>query len=368
MADKNYFPKDFLFGAATSAYQFEGAAREEGKGPSVQDVKKIKRGQLDFSVAADHYHHLDEDLNLLTELGVKSYRFSISWSRIMPAGTGAVNQAGLAFYHRLIAGLLERDIVPIVTLFHFDLLAKLEEEGGWANRQTITAFVDYAKVLFAEFGADVPYWLTINEQNAMVLAGGTVAASAASFQASFTGNHNMLLAQARVFADYHAGHYLGTIGPAPNIVAVYPATDSAEDAWAAENFSALRNWLFLDPVVFGHYNHLAVSVLNRLGIKIPNEPGDMETLAAGKPDFIAFNYYNSSTVKAAGMLDALKKGEQQSAFTLPGFFSAVANKNFAKTDFGWEIDPKGLRTTANQIYSRYGLPLMITENGIGLRE
>lgn len=218
---KNKFPTDFLWGASTSAYQVEGAWNEEGKEPSVQDIKSIPEGTTDFKVASDHYHRLEEDVRLFKELGLKAYRFSISWSRVMP--NGKVNPAGIAFYKRLIELLKENDIQPIVTVFHFDLPASIAEKGGWENRETIQAFADYCQVLFDHFGQDVPLWQTINEQNVMALAGSVIGTSNKSMKEKFQENHHMLVAQALVTSNYHKGNYNGKIGPAPNIASVYPA-------------------------------------------------------------------------------------------------------------------------------------------------
>lgn len=204
---KNKFPTDFLWGASTSAYQVEGAWNEEGKESSVQDIKSIPEGTTDFKVASDHYHRLEEDVRLFKELGLKAYRFSISWSRVMP--NGKVNPAGIAFYKRLIELLKENDIQPIVTVFHFDLPTSIAEKGGWENRETIQAFADYCQVLFDHFGQDVPLWQTINEQNVMALAGSVIGTSNKSMKEKFQENHHMLVAQALVTSNYHKGNYNG---------------------------------------------------------------------------------------------------------------------------------------------------------------
>lgn len=363
------FPSDFLWGAATSAYQVEGAWNEDGKGPSVQDVREVVENTSDFKVAADHYHHMKEDIALFAELGLKTYRFSIAWSRVIPDGDGEVNEKGLAFYSELIDECHKHGIEPLVTVYHFDLPAKLEEKGGWANRATIAAFTRYCTILFDHLGDRVKYWLTINEQNMMILAGAAVGTGQRSFKELFQENHHMLVAQAQVMRDYHAGNYPGKIGPAPNIALVYPETDHPADIRAAQNMDALRNWLFLDPAVFGVYNHLALKILKELGATPEFEEGDAEILKAGTCDFIAFNYYNSMTVAASPLVEAeVSGGDQQSGFALPGFFKMVSNKNLDKTEFGWEIDPEGFRSTANEIYSRYRKPLVVTENGLGGRD
>lgn len=358
------FPKDFLWGASTSAYQVEGAWNVDGKGPSVQDIRDVPAGTIDFRDAVDHYHHMQEDVRLFKELGLKAYRLSIAWSRILPEGTGAVNEAGIKFYDDLINELLANDIEPVITVFHFDLPAALNANGGWSNRATIDAFREYCQILFERFGDRVKHWLTINEQNMMVLFGSMIWGGEGGYQTAFTENHHMLLAQALVMRDYHEGHYPGKIGPAPNIALMYPGSDKPEDVLAAQQANALRNWAFLDPAVYGRYNAQFLAILKGLGVEVPFEAGDEEILQNGTADFIAFNYYNSGTVVAMASDGELASGDQQTGIGFPGFFKQIDNKNLAHTKFGWEIDPIGFRTTINEIYSRYGLPLIITENGM----
>ena len=355
------FPKDFLWGASTSAYQVEGGWNADGKEPSVQDVKEIPEGTTDFKDAVDHYHRYEEDVKLFKELGMKAYRFSISWSRVMP--NGQVNPEGIAFYQKLIALLLENEIQPIVTVFHFDLPVSIAEKGGWENRETIQAFADYCQVLFDHFGQDVPLWQTINEQNVMALAGSVIGTSQKSMKEKFQENHHMLVAQALVTKRYHEGNYPGKIGPAPNIASVYPASDKPEDQMAALYMSALRNWLFLDAAVYGKYNHNAWHLLEKIGAAPEITDEDQDILSSGTCDYIAFNYYNTMTV--SNYYEKEVKIDQQSGFGIPGFFQVVENKHLPMTEFGWPIDPEGFRFTLNEIYSRYRLPVLITENGIG---
>lgn len=358
------FPEAFLWGASTSAYQVEGAWAEDGKGPSVQDIKEIPQGTTDFKVASDHYHRYEEDVKLFKELGLKAYRFSISWSRVMP--DGKVNPAGLAFYQKLIDLLLENEIQPIVTVFHFDLPVAIAEEGGWENRATIQAFADYCQVLFENFGQQVPLWQTINEQKVMALAGSVIGTSQKSMKEKFQENHHMLVAQALVTQQFHAGNFSGRIGPAPNIASVYPASEKPADQLAALYMSALRNWLFLDVAVFGTYNHNAWHLLETIGAAPTVTEADRKILAAGTCDYIALNYYNTMTVSSYFQKET--KLDQQSGFGIPGFFQAVENTHLPMTEFGWPIDPEGFRFTLNEIYSRYRLPLLITENGIGAKD
>ncbi|MFP7306642.1 glycoside hydrolase family 1 protein [Enterococcus faecalis] len=358
------FPNNFLWGASTSAYQTEGSWNVDGKVPSVQDMKEIPSGTSNFTVAVDHYQRFKEDVQLFKELGLKAYRFSISWSRVM--SKGKINPKGLAFYKKLIWLLKENDIEPIITVFHFDLPYEIHEEGGWENRTTIQKFSDYCQVLFDHFGQEVKYWQTINEQNVMALAGSVIGTSDKSMKAKFQENHHMLVAQALVTKQYHDGNYPGLIGPAPNIASVYAASDKPEDQMAALNMSALRNWLFLDVAVYGVYNHNAWHILKRIEACPEVTKADKQILLEGTCDYIAFNYYNTMTVAAYYTKE--NKIDQQSGFGIPGFFQATENKNLPMTEFGWPIDPEGFRFTLNEIYSRYRLPVLITENGIGAKD
>ncbi|MEU2686879.1 glycoside hydrolase family 1 protein [Streptomyces hygroscopicus] len=367
------FPGDFLWGASTSAYQVEGAWNEDGKGPSVIDTHvKRPEGVADFTVASDHYHRYAEDVALFAELGLRAYRFSIAWTRIVPDGDGEVNRAGIAFYHQLIDELRSKDIEPIVTLYHFDLPAALDERGGWSNRATVDAFVRYARILFEEFGDKVRYWLTINEQNMMILHGRAIGTTGRSGEASkrviYQQNHNMFLAQARAMALCHETLPEAKIGPAPNIVSVYPATCAPEDVIAADNWDAIRNLLYLDLAVHGSYHPLAWAYLVERGWEPEIADGDLETLTNAKPDFIAFNYYSTQTV-GASRGDAsdlqLRGGDQQIVRGEIGLYRAAKNEHLPTNAFGWEIDPVGFRTTMRRLWDRYRLPLIITENGLG---
>lgn len=368
----NDFPLDFLWGASTSAYQVEGAWNEDGKSPSIVDMLDHPAETANFKVASDHYHRFREDVKLFAELGLKAYRFSVAWTRILPNGTGEVNQPGLAFYRDLIDELLKHGIEPVVTLYHFDLPYVLEQQGGWSNRQTIDAFVEYADVLFNAFGDKVKYWLTINEQNTMILhpgaigvpKGGELPAKPVLYQQS----HHMLVAQARVMALCHLRCPEGKIGPAVNTTSMYQETCHPLDAIAAHNWETLRCWSFLDVAVHGRYNALAWRYLQDRGLAPVIEEGDAVILQQGKPDYVAINYYSTATI-AASRGDASdispRAGDQQIMLGEPGVYRAAENPYVDKTRYGWVIDPVGLRLTLRKVYERYHLPILITENGIG---
>lgn len=368
----NEFPKDFLWGASTSAYQVEGASLEDGKGPSCQDVKKVPEGTSDLKVCADQYHRYKEDIALMAEMGFKTYRFSIAWTRILPEGTGKVNPKGIEYYNNVINECLKYGIEPLVTMFHFDMPAALDERGSWSNRESIDWFYEYAKVLFENFGDRVKYWLTINEQNVLILQGAVIGTLHMSkdcqnpLQEVYQQNHHMLVAQAKVMKLCHEMLPNAKIGPAPNIALVYSASCRPEDAIAAQNANAMRNWLYLDVAVYGTYNAIITSWLEKHHALPIMEDGDEELLKAGKPDFIGFNYYNTMTAISPKEMNATeRKEDQQTMKFIPDLCDGIKNPYLPTTEFGWEIDPIGFRATLREIYSRYHLPMIVTENGLG---
>lgn len=368
------FPKDFLWGASTSAYQVEGAYNEDGKGLSVMDVTPVPEGTTDFKVTSDHYHHYKEDVALLAEMGFKEYRFSIAWTRIIPDGDGEINPKGIEFYNNLINELVKNNITPVVTLYHFDLPQALQDKyGGWSSRQCIKDYERYVRVCFENFGDRVHYWLTINEQNMMVIyqSGGM------NLHEKYQANHHMLLAQARAMIACHEMLPDAKIAPAPNITVVYPASSSPEDYLASMDYDQLRNRMYLDVAVFGKYPEAFMEYLNQRGVDLDIEAGDFETLAAAKPDFIAFNYYGGTTVKYISIEDGKKAMAEAKAkggaaefmvglMTEPGLAQGCDNPLQKCTSYGMGIDPTGLRATLRQLWERYHLPLLITENGCGV--
>lgn len=366
------FPKDFLWGASTSAYQVEGAWNEDGKGKSVIDMMDHPEDTAGFTIASDHYHHYKEDIKLFHELGLKAYRFSIAWTRILPEGTGTLNEKGLAHYEQVIDELLHYGIEPIVTLYHFDLPYALEEKGGWNNRETIDAFANYARILFERFGDKVIHWLTINEQNTLILHPGAVGipkgGSLPSKKELYQQNHHMLVAQGKAMSLCHEICPHAKIGPALNMTSMYQATSKPADAIAAHNWETLRGWSFLDLAVHGRYNRLLWSYLEERGWIPAIDEGDLLAIQQGQPDFIAINYYSTATI-AESTGDASdvspRAGDQQIMLGEPGVYRPEENPYVDKTKYGWVIDPVGLRLTLRKVYERYQLPIIITENGIG---
>ena len=374
MLDKNLksFPKDFLWGASTSAYQVEGANLSYGKGPSCQDVKELPEGTASLDICADHYHRYEEDIALMAEMGFKTYRFSIAWTRLLPEGTDKINQEGIDHYNKVIDTCLKYHIEPLVTMFHFDMPDALDQRGSWSNRESVDWFVNFAKVMFENFGDRVKYWLTINEQNMLTLVGpliGTLRIPEGTtniLKETYQQNHHMLLAQAKAMVMLHEMYPESKIGPAPNISLVYPASCKPEDQLAAQEYNAIRNWFYLDMAVYGVYNNLVWRYLEEHDATPDILEGDMDIMKAAHPDFIGFNYYSTATVQASASTDDVNPGaDQQTARGEAGYYKGYDNPNLVKTEFGWEIDPLGFRATMREMYSRYRLPMIVTENGLG---
>ena len=381
------FPKGFYWGGATAANQLEGGWQEGGKGISCPDIctggtattsKRItpvlEEGTFYPSHdAIDHYHRFKEDIALFAEMGFKMYRFSIAWTRIFPNGDESEpNEAGLKFYEDLIDECLKYNIIPFVTMFHFDMPAALDEKGGWSCPESVEWFLEYARVLFKNFGDRVKYWLTINEQNMLTLAGQVIGAlhlpkgCTNEMKEIYQQNHYMLVAQAKVMSLCHDMNPDAKIGPALNISLVYAASCRPEDVIAAQNFNAIRNWLYLDASVYGVYNNLVWAYLQENDACPEFADGDAEALKNGHPDFIGFNYYNTATCQESdGTETDNPVADQQTTGGAAGLYRAYRNEYLEMTEFGWEIDPVGFRGTIREIYSRYRLPMIVCENGIG---
>lgn len=358
------FKKEFLWASSTSAYQVEGAYNEDGKGLSIQDVKDIPNNTPNFKICSDHYHKFKEDIKLLSELGLKAYRFSIAWTRILPNGFGKINEKGLEFYSNLIDELLKYNIEPIITMYHFDLPYELEKIGGWENAKIIDYFEEYARILFENFGNRVKYFLTINEQNMMIIHSNIID-GAKTNKNLYQKNHHMLLAQAKAMILCHKMLPNAKIGPAPNIGLVYPKSCNPNDILASQYCNVLRNWLYLDACVLGRYNHMFLKYIKDKGYTLNITDNDMSILKNGNPDFIAFNYYNTFTVEDPNCKNSNNLDKLDTTLIEENYYKSCINEYLKFTDFKWQVDPVGFYTTLNELYSRYNLPLIITENGLG---
>lgn len=345
------FPAGFVWGAATSAYQIEGGATDDGRGPSIWDTFSHQRGTIvDGStgdVACDHYHRWAADLDLMKSLGIASYRFSLSWSRIIPAGRGEVNQKGLDFYKGLIDGLHQRGIAPVATLFHWDLPQALQDQGGWENRDCAQWFADYADTVFHALGTSVPTWLTINEPKTIVQVGytyGSMAPGKRDDVAAAVATHHLALAHGRAVQAFRAAGTGGRIGPALNLAPAYPAEPDAAEAVALAD--CVENRLYLDPIFKGAYPadvSGAMEAAPRAALQAAIKVNDLAVVST-PVDLLGVNYYNPVYVDARGRHVTMKP-------------RSIAT---------WQqIYPEGLTDVLVRLKQEYtDKPLVITENGI----
>lgn len=382
MSEKG-FPKQFLWGASTSAYQVEGAAFSEGKKASQQDILTQKAhekyGFATSEVASDHYHKFKEDIALMKEMGFTTYRFSLSWSRIFPDGVGDINPKGVQFYHDLLDELKKNDIEPIVTIYHYDLpWALVEKYNGWLDRQIVEDFEYYARFVINEFKDKIKYWTTINEQSIIVQywtkKNFIPEELRSDDQLRYQANHYMNLAHAIACKLVHELVPGGLVGSAIGYSPIYPLSSKSEDVMAAQNANDLHNNYYLDIYFKGIYNKAAMSYLKQSGIAPIIEPGDMEIIKQGESDFLALNYYLSECARGCsekgerrfmGVNMTGKKGEIDGYERQPGFYQMCKNPKLETNDWDWPIDPIGLEYILRDIYTRYNKPLMITENGLG---
>lgn len=366
----NRFPDGFLWGASTSAFQVEGAWGEGGRGRSTTDRGFGIPGITDGSVASDHYHRWKEDVDLMAELGLKTYRMSFSWCRIMPDATCEPNPEALAFYDGLIDYLLEKGIEPFVTLYHFECpQALVDEFGGWLDRRMIDAFARYAEVCFRHFKGRVKLWATINEQliatATSVNTGDTETDPKRHQGNTYQMGYHMSLAEHRAFELLRSIDPEAKIGPVCAIQVTYPLSSSPADVMAALNAEEMEQFYMLDMSVRGSYSPYAASYLRREGFYPAVEPEDDAVLHGSTPDFIGINYYSSSCVK-----------ERTEPIVFGGFppwgagdFILCDNLRLEKTEWMPNgLDPIGLSIGMRKVHDRYGLPMIITENGMALSE
>lgn len=378
------FPKDFMWGASTSSAQVEGAYNEDGKGLTTWDYekKKINSGNCSFKYASDFYHHYKEDIALMAEMGFKMFRMSISWARILPEGEGDINPKGIEFYKNVFSECHKYGIEPMVTIFHFDLPAALEEKyGSWANRKMADAYVNYCKVLFENYKDDVHYWLTNNEYNVMIYYGAIdmMTGKPNDLNQLYNTGHVQLVAMAKAIHLCHELCPNAKIGPAPNIASYYPASSKPLDTIALMNMDELRNYMWLDPIIFGTYPKGINEYFKNNHIVLDIEEGDMEIMRTCHPDFIGFNCYGNETAEYLDYYEmdmtSLIGADNRSLSYLqaltekPGLGKGVNNPNFeVNTVDGNRFDPYCIRVTARRLTDRYHLPLIITENGYGRKD
>ncbi len=350
------FPKDFAWGVSTAAYQIEGSPDADGKGRSVWDDFSHTPGKIadgkNGDVACDHYRRYAEDATLMRTMDVRNYRMSISWPRVIPAGSGRVNGAGLAFYDRLVDDLLAKGITPYVTLFHWDLPSALQATGGFANRSTADRFVEYADAATRRLGDRVKNWMTFNEPWVFSFCGhyqGVHAPGLTDLKTTLAVAHHILLAHGKAVPVIRANVAGAKVGIVNNLAWIEPATDSAEDAAAARRWDLAYNGWFMDPVygkgypkeMVAHYGDLMPTV----------EAGDMEAMAA-KTDFLGINYYTRRLV-AHDPSNAHIQAKQ------------VYRPYLQRAEFEeWENTPESLYKLLTGVRKEYGNPkIFISENG-----
>ncbi len=345
------FGPDFTWGVATASYQVEGAVREDGRGPSVWDTFCAEPGRVKDGdtgeVACDQYHRWPEDVALMADLGVDAYRFSVAWPRVQPTGSGAVNEAGLAYYDRLVDGLLEAGVRPVPTLFHWDTPQALEDAGGWLSRDTALRFADYAGVVGERLADRVTMWATINEPVVVTLYGYALGMHAPGRTLRYDAlpvAHHLLLGHGLAAEALRAAG-ASQVGLASNHGPTWPASGSEADRAAAATYDDLVNWLFADPVLLGRYPESLADLL-------PVHDGDLATIAAPL-DWFGLNHYFPQVVAAAPEGSAMP-------------FELAAASSGSTTDFGWPVLPDGFREILVTLRDRYGdalPPVHVTENG-----
>ena len=338
---------DFLWGVATSAYQIEGASREDGRGPCIWDGFAVTNGDSG-ATACDFYHRSREDIELMRALGIDVFRFSVSWARVVPDGRGAVNAAGLDFYDRLVDDLLAAGIRPFVTLYHFDLPQRLEDAGGWPARATAEAFAEYAAVVARRLGDRVVLWSTHNEPWCTSWLGyveGVHAPGRRDLAAGAAAAHHVLLSHGLAVEAIRREAAAARVGILLDSWPQHPASDQERDIAAAREADGYRNRLFFDAVLRGEY---PADVLARLGPAAPPvQPGDMATIAA-PIDFLGVHYYSRNVVRAG-----------------PDGRPVAVPPSGPVTAMGWEIYPDGLHEVLTLLHREYDAPpLIVTENGV----
>ncbi|MHB2028414.1 MAG: GH1 family beta-glucosidase [Acidimicrobiales bacterium] len=368
------FPPGFLWGTATASYQIEGATTLDGRGPSIWDTFSHKPGAVwngdNGDIACDHYHRMNEDLELLKDLGVGAYRFSVAWPRIQPTGRGPINQAGLDFYRRLVDGLRERNIEPTLTLYHWDLPQPLEDAGGWCERDTANRFADYVEIVARALGEDVERWITLNEpwcSSWLGYGSGDHAPGVRDIGKAAAANHHLLLAHGMAVQVLRSTTPSAKVGITLNLSDHRPGSDHELDLAAAQRADGNLNRLFLEPVFHGRYpvdmlEHYASA---RPGFSVIHE-GDLQVVSAPL-DFLGVNYYSPSTV-----VDVSRAREARLAGYVVSHSEqfpdlrvrSLETPGRDKTAMDWEIEASGLTTLLLRIREEYtALPIYVTENG-----
>ncbi len=382
------FPEGFLWGAATASYQIEGAAEADGRGPSIWDSFSHAPGHVvngdTGDIADDHYHHLEEDLDLMARLGLRAYRFSVAWPRIQPSGRGTPNQAGVDFYRRLVDGLRNRNILPALTLYHWDLPQPLEDAGGWPARETAERFAEFTEIVARALGDSVDLWITVNEPWVAAWLGyatGRHAPGRTDIGQALAASHHLLLGHGLAVQRLRAELAReARVGITLNLSPVHAYGDTEADRSAQRLVDGNLNRLFLDPLFKGHYpEDMERHYLNREpGLSVV-QAGDLETISQ-PTDFLGINYYNPRNVIGLATLregvapaglayNAGRRGSpeaQDRALSDDLGAADVWPLQLETTPMGWTIEPDALHELLVRVHREYGpRPLYVTENGMG---
>ncbi|MGO2499091.1 MAG: glycoside hydrolase family 1 protein [Vibrio litoralis] len=375
------FQDNFLWGSASAAYQIEGGASLDGKGPSIWDTYSRIPGNTfkntTGEVAIDFYHKFEEDIDLMKEMGLNAYRFSVSWPRVMADGR-TVNPKGVEFYHKVIDKLIEAGVEPILTVYHWDLPQALQDEyAGWESREIIKDFTAFCELLYKEYGNKVKYWVTLNEQNIFTGLGYVQKLhppKVSDYQRFINANHIASLANASAIKLFRDMGIEGQVGPSFAYGPTYAKSEKPEDVIAMENAQEIENFLWMDVYAKGEYPRIGLKLLENLGIKVDFQPGDKELLKAGVCDFMGLNYYQSATFidpnqkqenVQAGNAAQVSVVSEVKEIPTQKLYARADNDYLKMTDWNWAIDPNGLRVSLRRITSRYGVPVLISENGLG---
>ena len=364
------FPENFLWGTATAAYQVEGAVDEDGRGASIWDTFSHTPGKVlhgdTGDIACDQYHRLKEDLDLMSDLGIQAYRFSVAWPRIQPEGSGSANQRGLDYYRRLVEGLRERSIEPVLTLYHWDLPQALEDQGGWTVRETSERFAEYAGIVYEALSDSVEFWITLNEPWVSAWLGygyGIHAPGHADIGKALAATHYLLLGHGLALENMRsAGERDNQLGITLNLSPVRPASDEREDVEAARRVDGNANRLYLDPIFRGRYPEDMLEHYSSEGDFGFIRDGDLGVVSA-PVDFLGVNYYMRHTVVGKG-----KNSKLPTAMRFADIGAeTVLPPGIETTAMGWGIEPDGLTELLVRLKEEYtGLPIYITENGVAL--
>ena len=356
-------------GTATASYQVEGATTADGRGPSIWDTFTAREGTIadasDGSVACASYERLDEDLELVAGLGVGYYRFSIAWPRIQPTGSGRVEPRGLAYYDRLVDGLLARGVAPMATLYHWDLPQPLEDAGGWPVRDTAERFADYAALVHEHLGDRVGLWVTLNEPWCSAFLGyaaGKHAPGRREPEAAHRAAHHLMLGHGQAAARLHEKGS-DAVGIVLNLAPVWPERPEAEEV--ARGVDALLNRVWLGPLVDGAYDEELVALAPPLGDADVVRSGDLD-IVRGSADWLGVNYYTPMRVESGD--DGGGEGVGQDVSAYAGVENLVFAPREPTTAMGWEIEPRGLEELLVDVSRRVGLPLVVTENGAAFED